>query len=405
MANSTLFVLLFLSVSPCVHVLCFTVTKSFHNGAKLGWKKWGSSTTTGGDDAITQHYLFRKNDVHVYDNVVPPNACEAIRYLALEHADRCGGSCSVFYWNGNNNHNNNNNHNLLTPLEQALQSILEQLMPRDATDNNEPWIVEYWSREEYMNMDTHSDIDEQLLLNEGVIHCPDHGHVLYLHVDSSIRGPTCVFSKEGGWHPQSSADKTTSLITVPAVPGRLLHFPGALMHAVPKPTSLWFLEEAQQAEILAAENDMDWDDDDDDDEDDEKRCVVLFNLWRGRGPGGKTEDVMEKGILPDGIGFADQDDNYIQQEKERRVMQWDEEYGVDCRDLWCNTRDLWNTTAIVDNCADEGQSLTAIHVPLMGNKARRVHPQRQVCLSSPSRLESALQEMTTPRHFILREEE
>jgi hypothetical protein len=185
-ANVPLFVLLFLCCSPWVHVVCFitvttsTTSKSYHsflpNGAKLACRLESSTTR---DDAGTKDCLFRSN-VHVYDNVVPPDACEAIRYLALDHAGRCGGSCSVFYWHVRSNKEDNNycNNLLLTPLEQALRSILEQLMPRDRdhatdTNNDESWIVEYWSREEYMNMDTHSDIDEQLLLNDAVIKCPD----------------------------------------------------------------------------------------------------------------------------------------------------------------------------------------------------------------------------------------
>jgi hypothetical protein len=311
------------------------------------------------------------------------------------------------------------------------------------------WIVEYWSREEYINMDTHADIDEQLLLTEGLLQCPEYAHVLYLEVDPNLRGPTCISSKEKGWYknpPTTMSDNkttwaTTSLITVPAVSGRLLQFPGASMHAVPKPLSLWFSEDEmtkqQQADdetetetpllLAVVENDeadknnndldSDWDDSDDDDHDDaeQQRCVILFNLWRRDdrgGPRGKTEDLMEKGSLPEGIGYTgdDQDNNkYIEQERQRRVTQWNQDYGLKCRDLWCNPRNLWNTTAIVvvdndNNTQQKNPTTTTIRVPLMGNKARRLHHQRHVRLSSPASLASALHETTTPRHFTLHEE-
>ena len=46
-------------------------------------------------------------------------------------------------------------------------------MPLPRVDSGDSVIVEYWSRDEFLNMDTHSDIDERELLNEGTLRCQD----------------------------------------------------------------------------------------------------------------------------------------------------------------------------------------------------------------------------------------
>ena len=43
--------------------------------------------------------------------------------------------------------------NILTPIEHALDSFLS------AIGDDNP-IVEYWSRQEYLNLEVHSDLDE-----------------------------------------------------------------------------------------------------------------------------------------------------------------------------------------------------------------------------------------------------
>ncbi|CAB9498642.1 expressed unknown protein [Seminavis robusta] len=301
----------------------------------------------------------------------------------------------------------------MTPLEQALCSILTELMPllslqQKDQQQHPDWVVEYWSRDEYINLDAHSDIDEQLLLREGSIRCPTWAHVLYLDVVPDLRGPTCVFSQMGGWNGQTVSDAaTTSVISVPALPGRLLKFPGAAMHAVPKPTSLWFMNENDQDEMLAKEEEEEEEDFDYDDDDDDRteRSVILFNVWQGDGPGGVQEDLIEKGILPDGIGLAadDSNDNYMAKEKERRVELWNEDYGAGCRDLKCKPRTEWQRVDIVDssNKQNTKSEKTTIRVPLMGNKKRHLHANGRAHLTSPARLLNALEDKSTPHHFVL----
>lgn len=337
------------------------------------------------------------DSIQVFDNVFSPDVCEELHYLALDHADRCGVRSSIFYWS-----QNADSDGLLTPLEQAIKSCLQQLPLPGKNDRTKPAIVEYWSRDEYLNMDAHSDIDERELLNEGTLRCPHFGHVLYMQVAPSVRGPTCVFSQYGGWN----GGDEISLVTVPAVEGRVLRFPGAAMHAVPKPATLWLLDQEEQKKITASEENIDIDYDAWDDEDDVmQRSVILFNVWLGEGPFGVPEDLDAKSMLPDGIELVVEEDDkndqekQNQQKKERQAV-WEEEYGADCCDLWCQPRDEWKEMGILDNPdSDADQRLC---IALMGNKARRLHPQSHALVSSSSVLAEALQSATTPQHFTLR---
>ena len=106
-------------------------------------------------------------------------------------------------------------------LEQALNSYLEAI-----GDNS--LICEYWCREDWKNIDAHIDADEFLYREKGELRFPITGHVLYLDVGSNVAGPTCL------WHGPSSGTYD-SMITVPAVQGRVLRFSGDMLHAVPRP--------------------------------------------------------------------------------------------------------------------------------------------------------------------------
>jgi hypothetical protein len=63
----------------------------------------------------------------------------------------------------------------------AFHSVLEAL--HDDHD-----IVEYcWSRQEYLNLDAHSDIDEEELEDDGSLRYPEFAHVLYLQKYEDIQ--------------------------------------------------------------------------------------------------------------------------------------------------------------------------------------------------------------------------
>ena len=194
----------------------------------------------------------------------------------------------------------------MTPLEQALDSFLRVYYKShsDAAPQSDI-VVEYWCRQEHLNLEAHADVDEVFFerccnkmdknkkknnKNKEPVSSsssfgpgfryPTVGHVLYLTRPTLGRGPTCVFppnNQVGSNTNNTTSDNTncitdeiSSVVTIPAVPGRVLRFPGNSLHAVPKPADVWF----------SNTNDSDGEEDeDDDDDDDEERSVVLFNTW------------------------------------------------------------------------------------------------------------------------------
>jgi len=79
------------------------------------------------------------------------------------------------------------------------------------------------------------------------------------------------------------------VITVPDVPGRLLRFQGDYLHAVPRPTDVWFLSFVQGVPKYNPEEE--W-----------GRSEVLFNTWRDEPPLG----ILLDECIPDaGVGVDD----------------------------------------------------------------------------------------------------
>jgi hypothetical protein len=358
----------------------------------------GSFSASTSKHAVTKHSSQQQtpllDSVQVFDNVFSIEVCEELHHLAVDHAERC--ESSIFYLDSQSDQRDDGNY-LLTPLEQALRSCLQQL---PAIPNDKNRIVEYWCRDEHMNMDVHADIDEQELLNEGTLRYPDFGHVLYLEVGSTVRGPTCVFSKYGGWDENDDGDDSSvSLVSVPAVAGRVLRFPGHAMHAVPKPSMLWLFDKEEQRKALDEQDEIAGGED--------RRSVILFNVWTNHGPLGVLEDI-DKGVIPDGIEIDDDDEETdgsgrtMDRQKEERLAHWEEEHGEDCCDLWCQARNAWEEVTIVDNSGAE--CTEALLVRLMGNSARRLHPKKLAQLRGPSMLRQALQDEKMPHHYILKSE-
>ena len=135
--------------------------------------------------------------VQVYDHAFSKSACEDLHELAQDHCERGGvDGSSIFY-------RHSKKQLLLTPLERALDSFL-------TTIGDDSEIVEYWSRQEYINLEVHSDLDEdefedleQIQLTEteindddddssiasaGMIQArfPISAHVLYLQCDKDV---------------------------------------------------------------------------------------------------------------------------------------------------------------------------------------------------------------------------
>jgi hypothetical protein len=226
--------------------------------------------------------------------------------------------------------------------------------------------VEYWSRQEWRHIEAHADVDEALAkqqdragsTKEGFRY-PDSGHVLYLKVGTEVRGPTCIFPNHstGG----QLADGEVELVTVPAVEGRLLRFEGNLLHAVPRPTDIWFLPFVQGGPDFAPEETY-------------GRSVILFNTW-------SQEPPMD---VPLNV----------------------ESCEAECVDkysaIFCYNRSEWQAQRIVeiDDKNERGKRRSA-KIWLLGNERRRDFTMRTVNLEAPGPAKDALYETSTPRKATL----
>ena len=338
-------------------------------------------------------------NVRVYDNVFSSEACDSIHGLAIDHQYRATNSdgSSIFCRPPEDGVT-------LTPLELAIDSTLAAL-------NDTSRVVEYWSREEYLNIDAHADVDEGELEDEGEIRCPTFGHVLYLQADESVRGPTFVFDKMEGWERGESQDNgrasNTEMVTVPCVPGRVLRFDGRAMHAVPKPFDRYLLAEEEEKSLREEEAELYGDEDDD-----ELRSVLLFNTWSDGPPPRFVDADYFSGALPLGIEieFTENDDkndgatNICDEDSDMVVG------GNDGVEMLCNSVQEWEDVAINTlvpggegaKCADEDD--TSVNVNLMGNKQRRCHPTRraamQLHLPSQTFIE-AVSDAKQPSRFVI----
>jgi hypothetical protein len=251
-------------------------------------------------------------------------------------------------------------------LEQALDSILTGL-------GDDSKYVEYWTRQEWRSIEAHADVDEFLAKKEDAdgtgsrdsFRYPDNGHVLYLQVGTNVRGPTCIFPnrQSGGDLLRKHANNDgVELVTVPAVPGRLLRFQGDYLHAVPRPTDFWLLKFVQGAPKFEPEEE--W-----------GRSVVLFNTWGDKPP----SDVAVESATTD------------QEAESALVMErseWSEVYTLSEED---------------DTCLPEDDSAerVAAKVWLLGNQRRRDYPERTLKLVAPSNLRTALNEESTVSLIML----
>lgn len=339
--------------------------------------------------------------IQIFDNVFSSFACEEISYLAEDHSSRGNDGSSIFTRPPHND-------KPLTPIEHAIDSFLVAI--GDTTKK-----VEYWSRDEYINIDTHADIDEEQLLNENTIRCPKVAHVLYLQVEDELRGPTCVFpTKQNGWNTQDGGDigDDVELIVVPAVNGRVLRFPGNAMHSVPCPANRWLLNSEEEQLINEKDSDTDgldslYEEEDDSDYDDDfrQRSVLLFNTWPDEEPGprGVNGDYMN-GSLPEGIELSDEDSlSFLHTEEARMLAEWEEEYGSNAEEIRCNRPDCWREVQITNISKDmNDEMMMGIKVGLMGNKNRRLYENKFALLFGPKNaLELALNHERLPSSIQL----
>lgn len=369
------------------------------------------------------------DSLSVFDHVIGDNACRRLHELTLESTQRSRDGSFVFHRG-----TQSSERPPLTPLETAIDDVLVAL-------NDTSSVVEYWSRRDYLNLDAHADVDEDQLRDDGVLRCPRWGHVLYLDI-SNLRvsqgddgggaaGPTVVFPTrqvawgsvaprtppshsaasynslanleersaleytvvaENSWdeeqgqpHGRSEegfAGGTDVMVVVPARNGRLLRFPGAAYHAVPRPPERYLLEDAELAAVVEAEQeDDDWGEDwGDKVSQEEVRSVLLFNTWSGHGPRGVGPDRAADGV-PDGITIEGDDasnDASTSGEDERR-RRWREAHGEDYERVRPAPFAQWTAVAATPVIAPDA----AVSVPLMGNRARRGYAATEAVLQGP----------------------
>ncbi len=356
-----------------------------------------------------------RSTIQVFDNVFSSYACEELTSLTQDHSERGNDGSSVFT-------RPPHNEKPLTPIEHAIDSFLISI--NDTTQK-----VEYWSRDEYINIDAHADIDEEQLEDEDILRCPQMGHVLYLEVEEGLRGPTCVFpSKPFGWDNKNELDvgvgdgdeKEVDLVVVPAVKGRVLRFPGNVMHSVPCPAHRYVLPKDEETQLRQEEEENcgeEKDEEDDyyledefdefDDNESIERSVLLFNTWPDDQPSpkGVNGDYIT-GSLPEGIELSEEDaQSYFKSEEALRLTEWEEDYGIDAEKIQCKSQSEWNCIEITtpnNKCDDDKEQLDLIRIGLMGNQNRRLWRNKFVNLfGSKEDVQLALTQSSTPTFIAL----
>ena len=314
-------------------------------------------------------FATHENDVQVISNVFSKTACDLLHDLAEKHNERTNDGSSIFIRTPNNTLP-------YSPIEHAIDSFLTEL--GDASQK-----VEYWSRSEYINIDTHADIDERYLKDSGEIRCPKNGHVLYLTIKKDLRGPTCVFpNQKKGWSDDNGVSENTQLIVVPAVRGRVLRFPGSAMHAVPKPYNRWLLGRdeikklRQDEKCNELEVDDEWNEEDEYDlsedeyQDEIERSVLLFNTWYDDEVGPKAVNGdYATGALPEGIELSeDEAEIFLQTEQSKLLKEWEMSVGAHGQRVRCKPKSEW----IREDFMNSSQSLNdaKINVSLMSGTNR-----------------------------------
>lgn len=292
-------------------------------------------------------------------------------------------------------------------IERTLDAILTEIEREDSKAQSKQQYVEYWTRQEWRHIEAHSDVDEalakmhdqnpSLLIDDELeskfsttysnthgFRFPTNGHVLYLQVGSEVKGPTCVFPSRssGGDLLQSNKhqeeactteddNRDIKLITVPAVPGRLLRFDGRDLHAVPRPHDLWMLPFVKGGAEYKPEEV--W-----------GRSVILFNVWPG-------EEDPPLNVPLDTNGGGEE---------------------IHTNEL-CSAFSEWSEVAVMRSTQtevpDTQESNQSVKVWLLGNERRRGHSMRTANLLSPEHggrgsLRRALSEESVVTELLLRQQ-
>jgi hypothetical protein len=335
--------------------------------------------------------------INIYDNLFDIETCNQLHRLACSHSDRIGDDSTLFY---RNVESGDHSEQPFSPLESVLNNLLTVVLNDTSTR-----VVEYWSRQEYLNMDTHCDVDEYILDKQKRVRCPEWAHILYLRLQPNVTAPTCIFPmKKGGWESSlrehDNAAATLDVVVIPAVSGRLVRFPGNLMHSVPKPPHRWFLskddditmQEQQQEEETSGSTVHCI-----------ERSVILFNCWSNTSPPPRGSlQGKAFGTVPDGIVLDDDGDHYNTHAPNTSSDDNPSFSFIKTSPLL----DDWHSTPIFTTIA--GEFMTPNHdelrIRLMGNQRRRKHRDAVVKFQTRSSkaLWNALHEPHQPSYTKLR---
>jgi len=328
----------------------------------------GTSSRSRSPSSCSQAPSSTKGKIDVWNNVIDvdhiaPSLHEESRRLGLGHKVFSRPLIAASLSNNN-------------IIEQTLDSILTEL-------NDDAKYVEYWTRREWRSIHAHADVDEYRAKEEqklGEINdfCyPRNGHVLYLQVGNQVRGPTCVFlnRRSGGDLLRKqlngseidelnvAEEDKVELITVPAVPGRLLRFQGDYLHAVPRPTDFWLLKFVKGSPTFEPEEE--W-----------GRSVVLFNTWNDEPPLGLPVDVIDEDH-----SFSENDS--VEENEDVKKMRYN-----------CNKMHEWFPVqvALHSESLEEQQQRVSTKVWLLGDYRRRDYKMQTVKLEATEGLRKALYE-------------
>jgi hypothetical protein len=375
---------------------CITCVESFGGSVvihttrhKTRWKQRSSSRVSVAIDSTATTDQATVNDVdttvQVWDDVIS----EEIQTSLHDAACQIGLGHRVFSRRHIGPTNN-------------IEVVIDRLLSEMHDNSN---YVEYWTRQEWRSIEAHADVDECLAKRQqqqqqqqettqpdpnSSFRYPQHGHVLYLRVGRKVRGPTCVFpgrrsggdllrnmsfGENGGTggieeSPSSPSDSAVELLTVPAVPGRLLRFQGDYLHAVPRPTDLWLLKFVQGAPQFEPESE--W-----------GRSVVLFNTWNDEPPAEVpvSQIVNQQDVIPSDISMSCRDRNdWVQgfQRSSTSVFAGDD---IDLSDEERLSAKIW----------------------LLGDYKRRDHRMQTLKLEAPESLREALNRTSAVSRIWLRQ--
>lgn len=190
---------------PCQRLLVWFVVLlavGLKTGALLAWNNNARSITA-----------LQCSQIEVFDSVFDTESCSLI-----DEELTVGGRGHTIYLRTAEN---------VIPqprsmAEHAIEAVLQRL------NDNSP-CAEYWWRDEWMNLEVHRDLDENLWKENHTFRTPKNGHVLYLKVGEQVRGPTILLHDKEE-HAEDRKDNQCSqfdkITLVPAVTGRLLRFNG-----------------------------------------------------------------------------------------------------------------------------------------------------------------------------------